>query len=64
MFSGAAGLIAGFAALSLPILAFEDVAASQTILSRTVLVSVLMLCLGFVASSLLRFSLVRDDPRR
>jgi hypothetical protein len=61
MFSGAAGLIAGFAAVSLPILVFQD-AASRIVRSSSIVVPALMLCLGFLASLLLRFSLMRDDP--
>lgn len=61
MFSGAAGLIAAFAAMSLPILVFQD-AATRIIHSPTVVVPALMLCLGLLASGLLRFSLMRDDP--
>ncbi len=61
MFSGAAGLIAAFAAVSLPILVFQD-AATRIIHSPTVVVPALMLCLGLLASGLLRFSLMRDDP--
>jgi hypothetical protein len=62
MFSGAAGLIAAFAAVSLPILVFQDAAASRIMRSPTLVVPALMLCLGFLASGLLRFSLTRDDP--
>lgn len=62
MFSGAAGLIAGFAAVSLPILVFQDAAAARMMRSPAVVVPALMLCLGLVASGLLRFSLMRDDP--
>jgi hypothetical protein len=62
MFSGAAGLIAGFAALSLPILVFQDAASSRIVRSSSIVVPALMLCLGFLASLLLRFSLMRDDP--
>ena len=62
MFSGAAGLMAAFAAVSLPILVFQDAAASRIMRSPNVVVPALMLCLGFLASGLLRFSLMRDDP--
>ena len=62
MFSGAAGLMAGFAAVSLPILISQDAAASRMMRSPAVVVPALMLCLGLVASGLLRFSLMRDDP--
>jgi len=62
MFSGAAGLIAGFAAVSLPILVFQDAAAARIMRSPNVVVPALMLCLALLASGLLRFSLMRDDP--
>jgi hypothetical protein len=62
MFSGAAGLIAAFAAVSLPILFFQDAAASRMMRSPGLIVPALMLCLGLLASGLLRFSLMRDDP--
>jgi len=62
MFGGAAGLIAGFAAVSLPILVFQDAAAARIMRSPNVVVPALMLCLALLASGLLRFSLMRDDP--
>jgi hypothetical protein len=62
MFSGAAGLIAGFIAVSLPILVFQDAAGARIMRLPTIIVPALMLGLGLLASGLLRFSLMRDDP--
>jgi len=61
MLSGAAGLLAGFSAVSLPVLGVGRVAAVPFISARLVTV-VLMLGLGLLASGLLRFSLMKDTP--
>jgi hypothetical protein len=62
MFSGAAGLMAGFAAVSLPILVLQDAAGARSARSATIVIAALMLGLSVIASGLLRFSLMRDDP--
>jgi hypothetical protein len=62
MFSGAAGLIAGFAAISLPLLLLETAAEVPHSSSRTITVVALALGLGSLAALLLRFSLARADP--
>jgi positive regulator of sigma E activity len=62
MFSGAAGLIAGFAAISLVFLFLEGAAVGAQSLSRTITIVAVALVLGSVAAFLLRFSLTRIDP--
>jgi hypothetical protein len=68
MFSGAAGLIAIFAAISLPLLAWPGAAASDSLpllASRTsIAVVVLTIALATVASMLLRFSLAHENHLR
>lgn len=61
MLSGAAGLLAGFSAVSLPVLGVARNATVPFISARSFMV-VLMLGLGLLASGLLRFSLMKDDP--
>lgn len=65
MFSGAAGLIAIFAAISLPLLAWPAAARndSLTLLAShtTVTVVVLTIALATLALMLLRFSLSHED---
>lgn len=61
MLSGAAGLVAGFSALSLPVLGVGQTAIVPFISARLFTV-VLMLGLGLLASGLLRFSLMKDEP--
>lgn len=60
MLSGAAGLLAGFSALSLPVLGVGR-AATVPFISARMFTLVLMLGLGLVASALIRFSVLRDD---
>jgi hypothetical protein len=68
MFSGAAGLIAAFSAISLPLLAWTGAAAGSLppLASRgTITILVLTFALASLACMLLRFSLLHeDDPRR
>jgi hypothetical protein len=68
MVSGAAGLIAIFAAISLPLLALPGAAASRSLpllASRTTItVMVLTIALAAVASMLLRFSLSHEYKLR
>jgi len=68
MFSGAAGLIAAFAAISLPLLAFPEAAAGSLhrMISRDVIaILALTVALATLACTLLRFSLLHEsDPRR
>jgi hypothetical protein len=61
MLSGAAGLLAGFSALSLPVLGVGRTTTVPFISARFFTI-VLMLGLGLLASGLLGFSLMRDDP--
>jgi hypothetical protein len=69
MFSGAAGLIAAFSAISLPLLALPGAAAAGSLprfASRgTITILILTSVLAILACVLLRFSLLHeDDPRR
>ena len=68
MFSGAAGLVAIFAAISLPLLTWPGAAASDSfplLGSRTTTtVVVLTIALATVASMLLRFSLSHENNLR
>lgn len=60
MLSGAAGLIAGFSAVSLPVLGVGR-AATVPFISARLFTVVLMLGLGLLASGLLRFSLMKNN---
>jgi hypothetical protein len=60
MLSGAAGLLAGFSALSLPVLGVGST-ATVPFLSARLFTVVLMLGLGLLASALIRFSVLKDD---
>lgn len=61
MLSGAAGLIAGFAAISLAFLMLQGSAVGYHSLT-TVAIAGFALLLGLLAGFLLRFSLARIDP--
>ncbi len=62
MLSGAAGLIAGFAAISLAFLMLQGSAATGYRSLSTAAIAVFALLLGSLAGVLLRFSLTRIDP--
>jgi len=62
MLSGAAGLIAGFAAMSLAFLMLQGSAATGYHSWSTIVIAVFAVLLGSLASLLLRFSLTRIDP--
>lgn len=62
MLSGAAGLIAGFAAISLAFLMLQGSAATVYHSLSSVTIAGLALLLGLLAGLLLRFSLARIDP--
>jgi hypothetical protein len=62
MLSGAAGLVAGFAAISLAFLMLQGSAAIGYRSLITVAITVFALLLGSLAGLLLRFSLTRIDP--
>lgn len=61
MFSGAAGLIAGFAAISLSFLLWQSPAAITHNASRAITTLLAVVALGLLAALLLRFSLSRSD---
>lgn len=61
MLSGAAGLLAGFSALSLPVLGVAR-AATVPFISARLFTVLLMFGLALLASGLLRFSLMKDQP--
>ena len=62
MFSGAAGLIAGFAAISLSFLLWQSPAAVTHNATRAITTVLAVVALGSLAALLLRFSLSRSDP--
>lgn len=62
MLSGAAGLIAGFAAISLAFLMLQGSAVAGYHSLTTVAIAGFALLLGLLAGFLLRFSLARIDP--
>ncbi|HST79016.1 MAG TPA: hypothetical protein VLN58_11050 [Verrucomicrobiae bacterium] len=62
MLSGAAGLIAGFAAMSLAFLMLQGSAATGYRSLSTIMIAAFAVLLGSLAGLLLRFSLTRIDP--
>ena len=62
MLSGAAGLIAGFAAISLAFLMLQGSAAAGYHSLSALAIAGFALFLGLLAGLLLRFSLARIDP--
>jgi len=62
MLSGAAGLIAGFAAISLSFLLWQSPAAVTHNAQRAITALLAVVALGSLAAFLLRFSLGRSDP--